>query len=335
MTLKTRSTSQSIPCRRRRFLALTGSVLLATAGLFPAQTWAQSKAPAATGPIAVLASTTILQDWVQQVGGDAVKVQSLIGPDSDPHVFQPSPRDAQRVAQANVLVLNGLGLEGWQQRLIASSHFQGRLVIASQGVKALDATAEGESQDSHEHGRYDPHYWQDPRQAMIAVRNITEGLIAVRPQQAEAFKARSQAYLAQLEKLDQSIRARFNAIPKAQRRIVTSHDAFGYFGHNYGLSLIPLTGWTSASAASAKTVASAVTQLRQGHARALFLENISDPRLIEQIARESGVRVGGTLYSDALSAPGTAADSYLKMVAANASTLLAALETQPQPPIQP
>ncbi|MEJ7138100.1 metal ABC transporter solute-binding protein, Zn/Mn family [Amphibiibacter pelophylacis] len=319
--------------RRRALLALSALPLLAHGGLALAQS------TPASGPLQVLTSTTILRDWVQQVGGDAVAVQSLIGPDSDPHVFEPSPRDAQRVAQAQVLVLNGLGLEGWQQRLITSSHFQGHLIIASQGVKALDGFEEAESHDdsdhAHDHGGKDPHYWQDPRQAMIAVRNITAGLSAARPQQAAAFKARAATYLAQLEKLDQAIRARFNAIPAAQRRIVTSHDAFGYFGHNYGLSLIPLTGWTSASAASAKTVARAVTQLRQRRARALFLENISDPRLIDQIARESGVRVGGTLYSDALSAPGSAADSYLKMVASNASTLLAALETTPQPPIQP
>lgn len=269
-------------------------------------------------PLQVVASFSLLADMVAQVGGPAVQVHALVGPDADAHAFTPAPADAQRLAKAGLIVVNGLGFEGWIDRLVKASGGKAPVLVASSGI-TLRRVA----------GHTDPHAWQSLVAAQRYVENIRAALVAAlgttRPAQAAAIDARAKAYTAQLAALDTSVRARLAAIPPAQRRIVTSHDAFGYLADAWGLEMRAAQGWTSAGEPSAADVARLIRQLKAQQARALFVENISDPRLVERIAREAGASVGGTLYSDALSPPGTRADSYLKLMTHNADTLLAAL----------
>ena len=286
---------------RRRHLLLAAATL-------PALVRAQDT------PLPVVASFSLLADMVAQVGGSAVQVHALVGPDADAHAFTPAPADAQRLASAGLIVVNGLGFEGWIDRLVKASGSKAPVLVASQGV-ALRQVG----------GMTDPHAWQSLVAAQRYVENIRAALVAARPAQAAAIDARAKAYTAQLAALDAGVRARLAAVPAAQRRIVTSHDAFGYLADAWGLEMRAAQGWTSAGEPSAATVARLIRQLKAQQARALFVENISDPRLVERIAREAGATVGGTLYSDALSPPGTRADSYLKLMTHNAETLLAAL----------
>lgn len=265
-------------------------------------------------PLSVVASFSLLADMVAQVGGPAVRVHALVGPDADAHAFTPAPADAQRLASAGLIVVNGLGFEGWIDRLVKASGSKAPVLVASNGITLRRVG-----------GLTDPHAWQSLVAAQRYVENIRAALVAARPAQAAAIDARAKAYSAQLAALDASVRARLAAVPAAQRRIVTSHDAFGYLADAWGLEMRTAQGWTSAGEPSAADVAKLIRQLKAQQARALFVENISDPRLVERIAREAGASVGGTLYSDALSPPGTRADSYLKLMTHNAETLLAAL----------
>lgn len=309
---------------RRHLLAL-GATLLG--GPLAAQT----PAPAAR-PLRVVASFSILADLVAQTGGPAVDVTALVGHDADAHVFQPAPADVRRLAQAELLVVNGLHFEGWMTRLIASAGYRGPVLVCSDGLTprrvARPAAARGGHRHDHDHAHepggeaLDPHAWQDLAHARHYVGRLRDALIAARPAEAEALRRRAADYLGQLDALDREIRAGFAAIPAAERRVVTSHDAFGYFGAAYGIEFIAARGWNTDSEPSAADVARLIRQIRQQRARAVFVENITDARLMQRIAQESGAVVGGTLYSDALSAPGSAADTYLKMFRHNARTLL-------------
>jgi ABC-type Zn uptake system ZnuABC Zn-binding protein ZnuA len=299
-------------CRRRHLL---GTVAAALPALRSTAAWADE------GPLPVVASFSLLADLVAQVGGPAVQVHALVGPDADAHAFTPAPADAQRLAKAGLIVVNGLGFEGWIDRLVKASGSKAPVLVASTGITLRRVG-----------GLVDPHAWQSLVAAQRYVENIRAALVAARPAQAAAIDARAKAYTAQLAALDAHVRARLAAIAPAQRRIVTSHDAFGYLADAWGLEMRAALGWTSAGEASAADVARLIRQLKAQQARALFVENISDPRLVERIAREAGASVGGTLYSDALSPPGTRADSYLKLMTHNAETLLAALTPSPSNP---
>lgn len=272
-------------------------------------------AHAQTAPLRVVASFSLLADLVREIGGSAVSVHELVGPGADAHVFAPRPIDAQRVAQAELVVVNGLGFEGWLDRLVRASGYKGPVLVATRGVTLLQRG-----------GRPDPHAWQSLVAAQRYVENLREALVRLQPAAAAEINARAAAYTQRLVQLDTSIRLRMAHIPAAERRIVTSHDAFGYFGQAYGLQIIAAQGWNTGSEASAADVARLIRQLQAQGVRALFVENISDPRLMQRIAQEAGARLGGTLYSDALSPPGTAADSYLRLMAHNAETILAALQ---------
>nr|WP_260602584.1 zinc ABC transporter substrate-binding protein [Variovorax sp. MHTC-1] len=265
-------------------------------------------------PLRVVASFSILADLVGNVGGADVEVAALVGADADAHVFQPSPVDARRLADADLVVVNGLGFEGWLDRLVRASGYRGPIVVASDGTAARKL------------GRApDPHAWQDLSNAKRYVENIRNSLSRARPALATNFTGRCIAYVQRLAALDTEVRTRFDALPKSRRRVITSHDAFGYFGVAYGIEFLAPQGMSTDSEASAATVARLVDQIRRHDVRAVFVENITDPRLIERIAREGAVTVGGRLYSDALSAPGTEADTYLKLFAHNATTIVAAL----------
>lgn len=309
---------------RRIFLGLTTAL-----ALLPLSAFAQDKLP-------VVASFSILGDMVAQVGGDRVAVTTLVGADGDGHVYQPTPADAQAVGAARLVVVNGLAFEGWFDRLIDAAEYKGVVVIASDGItpRAMateDGPAEGEAvaeadhdHGDHDHGDFDPHAWQDLGNARIYVANIARGLTEADPDGAETYAANAAAYIAQIETVETEVRAAIAALPADRRTIVTSHDAFGYFVAAYGMNFLAPQGVNTEAEASAADVAALITQIRDQSIGAVFVENISDPRLLEQITAETGAKAGGTLYSDALSA-GAPADTYLNMFRHNIATLTAAL----------
>jgi len=292
----------------RRKLLFSSAALLA-----PGRTLAASGRN--SSPLKVVASFSILADLLRNVGGDLIEISTLVGPNADAHVFEPSPADALRLAHADLVVVNGLGFEGWLDRLVQASGYRGPVVIASIGV---DVRTSGSTPD--------PHAWQDLSHARRYVRNVRDALVRARPSDARQFNERAARYTDRLSALDAKVRLSFDSIPKGARRVITSHDAFGYFGAAYGIDFLAPHGMSTQGEASAASVARLVKQIRQEGVRALFVENITDSRLIEQIAREGGAVVGGRLYSDALSPPGTEADTYLKLFAHNASAIAASLK---------
>ena len=290
--------------------------------------------PLALAKVPVTATFSILGDLVQQVGGDQVSVSMLVGPNGDAHVYQPTPQDIRTLAQSKQLVSNGLGFEGWLERLDSASGFKGVKVVASQGIQPRHMAEEEEEGSEHEHeaeghhhhGGLDPHAWNDPANVLVYVDNIVRGLSQVDPEHANLYQQNAARYKAQLQKLDADYRARFAQLPAERRRAITSHDAFGYLAQAYQLTLIGAQGLSTESEPSAAMIAGLIRQIRDEKIPALFIENISNPTLIQQIERETQARVGGELYSDALSPAGGAADSYQAMLEHNLSTLLAALE---------
>lgn len=298
-----------------------GLIALASCLVWPAV------ASANTAPIRVVATFSILADMVREVGGDLVQVTSLVGPDADAHVFKPSPADARALAQADLVVMNGLGYEGWMDRLIRSSGYKGKPVVATRGIKPLKASDKGHGHGhGHSHGHDDPHAWQDIANARIYVVNIRDALLAKRPENAPDIQARADGYIKRIEALDRDARARLADVPAAERRVIVAHSAFEYFARAYGVTFLSAHGWTTEQEPSASTVAALIREVRNKKVRAVFLENLADPRLMQRIAQESGARLGGTLYSDALSRPGTQADTYLKMMAHNVDALVSALK---------
>lgn len=247
-------------------------------------------------PVRVVASFSLLGDLVKQVGGEAVDVVTLAGPDSDLHAFQPTPQDAKTLAQADIIAINGLGIDHFIQRLIVASHTKGKLLVASAGVKARFF---GEGKDAVA----DPHAWQDPRLLRVYVRNIAGALIKASPDNEALFRANADRLDAELKKMDAFIREQFKDIPPAKRKIVTTHDAFGYFGDAYDIRFIAPLGMNEEAEPSAQDIAALIQFIKREKVRTVFIENLHDPRLMEQISKETGAKLGGTLYSDALSPP--------------------------------
>ncbi|MFV0280595.1 MAG: metal ABC transporter substrate-binding protein [Rhodoblastus sp.] len=290
---------------------------LAALSFLPARAFAQTKIP-------VVATFTILADFVAQVGGARVAVSSLVGPDGDVHAYSPSPADARKLAEARLIVENGLHLEGWIGRLVKTSGARARIVVASKGV-AIRKEDHEEHAGHGGHDEVDPHAWQNVANAKIYVANIRDALIAADAEGAAEYASRAKNYLAELDALDAWVRAAIARIPPERRRIVTSHDAFGYFGQAYGLALAAPAGVSTETDISARDVAKIVAQIKKDKYPAVFLENVGDPRLIEQIARETGAKVGGKLYADGLSPPSGPAGTYIAMVKHNISELTKAL----------
>ena len=293
--------------------------------------------PLALAKVPVTATFSILGDLVQQVGGDQVSVSTLVGPNGDAHVYQPTPQDIRTLAQSKLLVSNGLSFEGWLERLDTASGFKGVKVVASQGIQPHQmaeeeghehAAHEHEAEGHHHHGSLDPHAWNDPANVLLYVDNIARGLSQVDPEHASLYQQNAARYKAQLQKLDADYRARFAKLPAERRRAITSHDAFGYLAQAYHLTLIGAQGLSTEAEPSAAMIAGLIRQIRDEKIPALFIENISNPNLIQQIERETDARVGGELYSDALSPAGGEAATYLALLEHNLNTLLAALEKQ-------
>ncbi|HLY56567.1 MAG TPA: zinc ABC transporter substrate-binding protein [Stellaceae bacterium] len=262
----------------------------------------------------VVASFSVLADLVRQVGGDDAEIASLVGPDGDAHVYQPTPADAQTIATARVVVVNGLGLDAWMDRLEHAAGFAGRSVVASEGI---DPIVVG--------GAPDPHAWQDVVNAEAYARNIAGGLSAADPAHAAGYASRLQSLEARLADLDRWIRERIDAVPEDKRRVITSHDAFAYFGKAYGVTFRAPVGMSEDSEPSAAAVAALVRRIRTDGTKALFVENMTDPRLVRELADEAGVTPGGTLYADALSRPGDGGETYDAMMRHNATLLAEAM----------
>ncbi|SHF12686.1 zinc/manganese transport system substrate-binding protein [Kaistia soli DSM 19436] len=283
----------------------------------------------AADKLKVLASFSVLGDLAAEVGGDHVDVTTLVGPNGDAHTFEPSPQNAKALGEAAVLVENGLGLEHWMQRLVAASSFKGETVIASKGVTPRlwqgDADEAEELEKNTDGKAIDPHAWQDPRNGILYVNNIVAGFSAADPPHASDYRRNGDALNEQLTTIHDRLAAEFGKLPEARRRIVTSHDAFGYFGAAYDIQFIAPEGLSTEADVSAADVAKIIRQVKNENIQAIFVENITDPRLISQIARESGVKVGGELFSDALSPVDGPAPTYVKMFLNNESQLLTAM----------
>ncbi|WP_291981466.1 zinc ABC transporter substrate-binding protein [Candidatus Accumulibacter sp. ACC005] len=288
---------------------------------------AQPGRAAAAESLPVVASFSILGDLVQRIGGEHVQVYTLVGPLADAHVYQPTPADVKTLARARLVVVNGLGFEGWIDRLMQSSGYRGPIVVASKGVTLLaKEVAIAGRRAAHDHAAgVDPHAWQDLAQARHYVDNIAVALAQVDPANKNAYQANAARLKAQIDLLDSEIRASLGRLPVARRVVVSSHDAFAYFARAYGIRFIAPVGVSTDAQPSAAAVGAIIRQIRQEKIPAMFIESISDPRLLERISAESGASIGGILYSDSLSPPGTAADSYLGMMRTNAKTLAAAL----------
>ncbi|MDM2996296.1 MULTISPECIES: metal ABC transporter substrate-binding protein [unclassified Citrobacter] len=262
----------------------------------------------------VVTSFSILGDITQEVGGKNVNVTTLVGPDGDPHTFEPSPKDSAALSKADVVVVNGLGLEGWLDRLVKASGFKGTLVVASDGVKTHTLDEDGETVT-------DPHAWNSAANGALYAQNILSGLVNADPQDKAALEASGKPYIAQLTELDAWAKARFSQIPQEKRKVLTSHDAFGYFGHAYGVEFLAPQGLSSESEASAAQVAALIKQIKADGVNTWFMENQLDPRLVKQIASATGAQPGGELYPEALSAKGGVADSYVKAFRHNVETI--------------
>lgn len=319
--------------------------------------------PAQAEPLRVVSSFSILNDMVREIGGDKVMASAIVPANGDAHSFEPRPSDAKTLASAQLLVINGLDFEAWLPRLQQSAGYRGPQVVATQGIDALafegghdHAHESGQDHDdghdhdhdhdhdhghdhghghgkeqaaepphAHSHGSQDPHAWQSLSLAQTYISNIAQGLSQADPANADYYQRRAQDYAQRAQQLDQSIKSRLQAIPAEQRKVITSHDAFAYLGKEYGITFISLVGVSSQAEPSAREIAQVIEQARRENIHAIFVENTVSPRLVEQVARETGAKVGGTLYSDALGKPGSGADSYLGMMKWNTDKLIEAL----------
>jgi zinc/manganese transport system substrate-binding protein len=350
---------------RSRAIAATFTILFAALGLGTNAT--------ATERLPVVATFSILGDLVHVVGQDRVAITTLVGPDGDAHVFHPTPQHADAVGKSRLVFANGLGFEGWMDRLMEAVDFKGTTVTVSDGIKALkagedddhgheehDLHKEGhddhkdhshgskdhheakdhhESEDdhgdkhdhagdyhAHDHGEFDPHAWQDIANIKIYVTNIAEALSKADPNSQAMYERNRDAYIVRLDALEKELRQQLAATPGAPHRVAAPHDAFGYFERAYGVEFVALQGLSTESEVSAKDVASLIRDIRAGGVDAIFVENIADTRLIEQVQRETDITIGGTLFSGALSGPDGPAATYLDMMRHNIDTLLAALK---------
>lgn len=274
---------------------------------------------AAAAEVTAIASFSILGDMVAEVGGERVAVTTLVGPNGDAHVYEPRPADAAALGGADVFFVSGLGFEGWLERLVPTTGYAGPVIVASEGVVTRTMQEDGAAIT-------DPHAWQSLANGLIYVRNIAAGLCAVDAAGCPGYEANAGRYAREIEALDAEISAALAAIPEDRRKVITTHDAFGYFGAAYGVQFLAPEGVSTESEASAADVARLIEQIRTEGVTALFVEAMADPRLIEQIARETGATIGGALYADALSEPDEGAATYLDMFRHNLALLVPALK---------
>ncbi len=310
---------------RRTFLGAAAAVFLAVS--LPAK-WAGAAVAPGTKP-KVVATISIIGDWAEVVGGNDVDLTTLVGPDGDPHEYEPVPADSIALGRADVVLENGFGLEHWLDKLYASANAAGTRVVITNGIDVRHVPeGEGDRPNDKDDDR-DPHAWQSVANAEVMVGNIRDALVKVDPAHAAGYTSRAAAYTRQLDALDRYAKQQVQSIRANRRKLVTSHDAFGYFGKRYGLdisrsALESVT--TEAADPSAQQIAKVVDEIKSSGVPVIFLENIQNPKLIDQIASEAHVKVGPPLYSDALGRPGTDGDTYLTMMRYNVDTLAKALK---------
>jgi zinc/manganese transport system substrate-binding protein len=304
---------------RRQALTATGTAALFAIGYAHAQ--------GSSDRLKALASFSILADLVGNVGGPRVDVAVLVGPNGNAHVYAPSPADARKVAEARSVFVNGLGFEGWLDRLVKASASRASIIVASKGIKPRERESghDRENDHDHDHGRVDPHAWQSVANVKIYVRNICDALMAADAGSKDVYQSNLAAYAAKLDALDREVRDTVGKIPVERRRVITSHNAFGYFQDAYGIEFTAPQGVSTEAEAAAKDVAAIIRQIKTQKIAAVFLENVTDPRLVQQIANETGVKVGGVLYSDALTDATGDAPTYIDLIRHNLKQLAGAL----------
>jgi zinc/manganese transport system substrate-binding protein len=303
--------------RRFRLLIFVG--LAAASAMLPAD--AQQEA----SKLKVVATFSILGDFARNVGGDRVDVTTLVGPNGDVHVYSPTAADAEAIRNAKLMIVNGLGLEGWLPRLVKSSGGNAITVVATRGIAPRKVTAGEVLSRDRGAGSVDPHAWQSVGNAEIYVANIRDAMVVADPTNAGTYRANASAYLARLKTLDLEVREELAMIPVERRRVISTHDAFGYFAAAYDITFMAPQSVSTETEPSAQDVASIIAQIRKEKIPAVFLENISDPRLMRQIASETGAAIGGTLYSDSLTDNNGAAPNYIEMMRHNVRTIVRAL----------
>jgi zinc/manganese transport system substrate-binding protein len=321
--------------------ALTLSMLAATALALPF-----TGPGTAAEPLKVVATFSIIGDFARQVGGDRIDLTTLVGPDGDAHVYEPRPQDAAIVSEADVVLVNGLNFEGFLHRLVEASGTKAPVTELTKGVEAIkpghlhhhgeeahgsehahdeEAKTAEAGHDGHDHGAFDPHAFQSVTNAAIYVKNIADAFCAADAAGCDTYRANAATYTTTLEALDAEVKQAVAAIPADKRIVITSHDAFGYFEHAYGIEFLAPEGVSTESEASAADVAALIDQVKEDKASAIFVENITNTRLIEQIASETGLKVGGSLYSDALSQADGPASTYVDMMRHNIRTIAGAI----------
>jgi zinc/manganese transport system substrate-binding protein len=274
-------------------------------------------------PLKVAASFSVLSNLVQEVGGKRVEVSSLVGMDEDAHIWQAKPADLKKLSTTSLFFVNGLGFEGWLKRVEQASAYKGQVITVSKNIKPREMADDDHGHEGHQHGHTDPHAWHDPRAVVSMVEEIKLALSKADPAGAAEYAQNAARFSTQITQLDQKTSAAFAAIPAAKRKVVTSHDALGYLGARYQLQLLPLQSISTESEPSARQMAALIREIRKNNIRAVFAENISNPKLIEQIARETQAKVGPALYTDALSKN---APSWLAMFSHNTQAILDALK---------
>ena len=296
----------------RRMLLASATAL----SLLGAQAHAADKVP-------VTASFSILGDLVRSVGGGRVAVTTLVGPNEDAHVFEPRPKDAKALLNSRLLVTNGLGFEPWADKLARSANYKGEVVVASRDVKTRQVS---DAKKHADHGDADPHAWQNPNNVVLYVRHIAVGLSKADPDGAVIYQSNAESYVKELVALDTWAKAQFAAIPLDKRKVITSHDAFGYLAAQYGVQFLAPQGVNTDAEPSAKQVAQLIAQIKREKIRAVFVENMSNPKLLAQLSKDAGATVGASLYADALSAPGQPGATYLQMMRHNITQLVAGMK---------
>ena len=290
----------------RSILALLTSALLTITAAASAKT------------LQVVASFTVLSDVVQQVGGDHVHVRSLVGPNGDPHQFEPSPEDAKNLKNADIVFLSGEGLERWFEKLVKASGYQGSPIIVSTGIRLRERQRKGQASD-------DPHVWNSPANVQVWVSNIEKALVALDPADATDFHANAARYSKELQDLDTYAHSKIDPVPVDKRKVLTTHDAFGYLGRDYGITFLSPLGLSTETEASAADVAKLIDQIKKEKVTVYFFENSNDPRLVQQIAAATGARPGGELYAEALSPADGPAPTYAKMFRHNIDEIAQAM----------
>jgi zinc/manganese transport system substrate-binding protein len=299
--------------------------LLILAGLSAASAILPASAQQEATKVKVVATFSILGDFARNVGGDRVDVTTLVGANGDVHVYSPTAADAEAIRNAGLVIVNGLGLEGWLPRLVKSSGSSATTVVATHGIVPRKVTAGEILSRDRGAGSVDPHAWQSVANAEIYVANIRDAMVAADPANASTYRANASNYLAKLAALDHDVREALAPIPVERRKVISTHDAFGHFAAAYDIAFVAPQGVSTETEPSARDIATIIAQIKKEKIPAVFLENVSDPRLIRQIASETGAAIGGTLYSDSLTKENGEAPSYIEMVRHNIRTIAGAL----------